>query len=561
MNEAVLTLMHRVPGLQQLLLLVGLAAAIAGGIGAYMWLRGPDYATAFANLSAGDAAQVTQALAQNGIPYRLTSSGGIQVPSDQLMNARMELGAKGLPNSGDGIDSLSRNSGFGISQFMENARYNHALESDLARTIGNLSGVSRAYVHVAQPKPSPFIGDQGQTSASVLVQLAPGAHLDPSQVSAIVQLVASSIPNLEPSHVTVVDQAGQLLSQQDADTGVGRIALKMQLTRNYERYIDNKVTKLLTPIVGDGRVRVQAQADMDYSKAEEASETFHPDPKAIRSENISSHSGGGGGLPQGVPGAFSNQPETPAKTPAGTQPVAAAGAATPAAASSAAAKAAAAAIPRSSSEQRQFAIGRSIKHVAETQGRLKRLTVAVLIDDAPAAAPAAGAGATGKTAAAGTPVALTGEQLQRIQTLVQSAVGYDQSRGDVVTVVNTRFLEQPNATLPKMAPPPWWKNMMVFDLLRNAVAIIALLVIGFFVVRPTLRSLLGSRTPEATQVALATPETSALADGSEPHALGGPASPAASRSYETKLETARKVAAEDPKRVAQVVRTWVGKNA
>ncbi|HEX7382492.1 MAG TPA: flagellar basal-body MS-ring/collar protein FliF [Nevskiaceae bacterium] len=559
MNEAVLTLMRRVPGLQQLLLLVGLAAAIAGGIGAYMWLRGPDYTTAFTSLSAADAAQVTQALAQSGIPYRLTTGGEIQVPSKELMNARMQLGAKGLPNAGDGIDSLSKGGGFGISQFMENARYNHALESDLARTIGNLSGVSRAYVHVAQPKPSPFIGDQGQTSASVLVQLAPGAHLDPSQVSAIVQLVASSIPNLQPSHVTVVDQAGQLLSQHDADTNVGRIALKMQLTRNYEQYIDQKVTKLLTPIVGDGRVRVQAQADMDYSQAEEASETFHPDPKAIRSESVSSHSGGGGGLPQGVPGAFSNQPETPAaKTPAGTQPVPA-NANAPAAASSAAMKAAAAAIPRSSSESRQFAVGRSIKHVAETEGRLKRLTVAVLIDDQPKAAPVAGTNA--KAAATSAPVALTGEQLQSIQTLVQSAVGYDQGRGDVVTVVNTRFLEQPDAALPKMAPPPWWKNTMVFDLLRNGIAIIALLVIGFFVVRPTLRSLMGGRTPEATQVALATPEADALADGSEPRALGGPAAPTPSRSYETKLETARKVAAEDPKRVAQVVRTWVGKNA
>ncbi|HEU0197216.1 MAG TPA: flagellar basal-body MS-ring/collar protein FliF [Nevskiaceae bacterium] len=541
-----LQLLRRVPGLQQLLLLVGLAAAVGGGIGGYMWLRGPSYTTAFANLSPTDTAQVTQALSSAGIAYRIDGNGNVQVPANQMQSARMQLGAKGLPANNQGLAGLSKSAGFGVSQFMETARYNYALETDLANTIGHLTGVARAQVHLAIPRPSAFIGDDGQPSASVLVQTVPGTQLDPSQVSAIVHLVASSVPNLEASKVTVVDQAGQLLSDNASNSAVGRTAREMQLTQDYERGIDRKVMNLLAPIVGTGRVRVQSQADMDYAKSEQASEIYHPDPNAVTSETISTH-GGNGVLAQGVPGAFSNQPKTPAKVPAGTQPVKSPQA--PAsAASTHGANAAVSAVAVTRNESRQFAIGRSITHTAATQGRLKRLTVAVLIDDTPAPAPKGG-----KAAAA---AALTTAQLQRIQTLVQSAVGYDKARGDVVTVVNTRFLTAPASsqpTLPPMSKTPWWQHGWVMDLARNLLAILALLVVGFFVIRPALRSLLGSGTATGAP-ALGGDGTAALAGGTPLQALGGPVA----RSYEDKVQEARNAVTQDPKRVAQVVHNWVG---
>lgn len=547
-----LQLFQRVPGLQQLVLLVGLAAAIAAGIGGYMWLRGPVYTTAFTGLSPADALQVTQALAQTGIAYRIDESGNVQVPANDLANARMQLGAKGLPAARDGLASLSQNSGFGVSQFMETARYNYALETDLANTIGRLSGVARAEVHLALPKPSAFVADQGQPSASVLVQLVPGAHLSASQVAAITHLVASSVPKLDTSNVTVVDQSGQLLSDNSApNSAITRTAREMELTQQYERSLSAKVMNLLTPIVGDGRVRVQTQADMDYSTAEQASETYHPDPQAIRSETISVSGAGSGRLAQGVPGAFSNKPATPPAptgvTPPGTRPVA-----NPPAGQGKGDTEQATATPVSRNESRDYAIGRSITHTKDTQGRLKKLSVAVLLDDRPQKS------ADGKNTTA---VAMSAEQVARIQALVQSAVGYDKDRGDVVTVVNTRFLEAPQATalLPAVAPLPWWKRAWVMDVLRNGLAVIALLVIAFFIIRPALQALLGAGTAGAgARAALGVTATgqAALPEGPTSPALAGPSN--ARRTYEEKVQLARDAVTQDPKRVAQIVHTMVG---
>lgn len=538
MSTPLFDLLRRVPGLQQLILLIGLAAAIAGGIGGYMWLRGPDYTTLFAGLTDADAAQVTQALDQAGILYRVGQSGDVQVPQSQLVNARMRLAAQGLPASrSGGMDSLDKNSDFGVSQFMENARYNHALENDLAATVAKLRGVSRARVHLALPKASAFIGDQGQASASVLVELYAGERLDPAQVSAIVHLVASSVPNLDPSRVTVIDQGGQLLSDSGSNSPLGRTAQQMQLTQDFEHNIDHKVTALLAPIIGDGRVRVQAHADMDYSVAEEASETYHPDPKAIRSESVSQHSGDGL-LAQGVPGAVSNQPAPPVTAAATSTAKTAAPGAKPT-------TAAATSPPESRSESRQYAIDRSIKHVAETQGRLKRLTVAVLIDDV------SRVGADGKS----TPVALTTEQLQRIEGLVKSAVGFDASRGDAVSIVNTPFVDTAPPLLPPIKAPVWWKQPWVFDMGRNALAILALLAVGFGVIRPALRTLLQGTSAAALT---ATPQAAIgnAGTGAPGGALGAP-----SFNYEDKLQSARNAVAQDPRRVAQVVRNWVGTDA
>ncbi|TAM11523.1 MAG: flagellar M-ring protein FliF [Nevskiaceae bacterium] len=549
-------LFRRVPGLQQLVLLVGLAAAIAGGIGGYMWLRGPTYTTAFPGLSPADALQVTQALAQAGITYRVDESGNVQVPASALTNARMQLGAKGLPTSRDGLASLSQNPGFGVSQFMETARYNYALETDLANTIGKLTGVSRAEVHLALPKASVFVADQGQPSASVLVQLVPGAHLSASQVAAITHLVASSVPKLETANVTVVDQSGQLLSDNNApNSAITRTAREMELTQQYEHSLSAKVMNLLTPIVGDGRVRVQSQADMDYSTAEQASETYHPDPKAIRSETINTSGAGGRQLAQGVPGAFSNQPVTPPAptgvAPPGTQPVAN----PPAGAQNPGGSAQTPDVPVSRNESRDYALGRSITHTTETQGRLKKLSIAVLLDDRPQKSP------DGKTT---TSVPMSDAQLARIQALVESAVGYDKDRGDVVTVVNTQFLEQPAATtlFPPVAATPWWKHAWVMDVARNSLAVIALLVIAFFIIRPALQALLGAGVAGgAGQAALAVTTNgvqAALPEGTLPPALGGPST--ARRTYDEKVKAARDAVTQDPKRVAQIVHTMVGGN-
>lgn len=536
-----LDLIRRVPGLQQLLLLFGIAAAVAIGIGLYMALRSPDYTTVVAGVPDAEAAQIEAALQQAGIAYRLDAMGDVQVPSDQASNARMTLGAKNLPAAPFGMQSLTETSGFGISQFMEHTRYNYALENDLARTIGAVSGVAHAYVHLAVPQPSAFVDTQDAPSASVMVELAPGATLDSTQVSAITHLVAASVPNLQASRVTVIDQSGQLLSDQAAQSALGKTAAQMQLTRQLEHTIDDKVVALLTPLVGIGDVQVQTSADIDYADTNEASETYHPDPKAIRSQTLTSDSGAST-LPQGVPGAFSNQPRPAAATPPpGTQPAGNTSASQPASSSTG--------TPRSTSESTQYAISRSIKHIVGVPGQLQRLAVAVLVSE-PSSDKSANGGSH-KAAAAARPY--TSAQLTNMTTLVKSAVGYDAARGDVVTVVAAPFTVRTGPQLKPLAAPSWWEQPWLVPLVRDVLAALAILVVGLMVIRPAVRTLVAG-PGHGIRVADAVAEIRhAAQQETAENVRTGP-------SYDDKLNIAHTAVTQDPKRVAQVVKTWVNDN-
>ncbi len=198
--------------LRPLLLLVGIAAAVAAGVWIVLWSRGPTYSLLYANLSPQDEAQIAQALDSAQIPYKLDgATNGIEVPAERLDEARLKLAGQGLTDN-DSFAALEKSSGFGVSQFMEDVRYQHALEMELARTIASLQPVAAARVNLAQPRQSVFVSDNRTASASVFVQLKAGSILEPEQVQAIVNLVASSVPNLSPGEVTVVDQQGRLLS-------------------------------------------------------------------------------------------------------------------------------------------------------------------------------------------------------------------------------------------------------------------------------------------------------------------------------------------------------------
>lgn len=536
-------LIHRVPGLQQLLLLVGIAAAVAVGIGGYMELRSPDYATVVAGVPDAEAAQITQALQQAGIAYRVDAMGDVQVPSDQATNARMTLGAKNLPAAPFGMQSLTETSGFGISQFMEHTRYNYALENDLARSVGSVDGVAHAYVHLAIPQPSAFVDAEDAPSASVMVELAPGAALDPAQVSAITHMVAASVPGLQASRVTLIDQSGQLLSDASTQLTLGQTAGQMQLTRQFERSVDNKVVALLTPLVGIGDVRVQTSAEINYANTNEADETYHPDPKAIRSQTVASDDGAST-LPQGVPGAFSNQPR-PAASPRGTQPAPAATAApTPASSPD---------VPHSTNESTQYAISRSIQHIAGVPGQLKRLAVAVLVSE-PATSATEKPGANKPSTAA---PALTSAQLANMTALVKSATGYDAARGDVVTVVAAPFTARGEPALKPVAGPSWWESPWLVPLIRDLLAALAILVIGLVVIRPAVRTLLIGQGP-VTTVADAVAEIRHAAQHAP--ATSNTAGTRAEPNYDDKLNIAHTAVTQDPKRVAQVMKSWVNDN-
>jgi flagellar M-ring protein FliF len=543
-------------GLRPLLLLVGIAAAVAVGLTVAMWWRGPSYSLLYANLASEDQAQIAQALDAAQIPYRMAAGGNaIEVASDRLTDARLKLAGQGLPESGGGFALLDKDPGFGVSQFVENARYQHALETELARTIASLRPVEGARVHLAVAHQSAFVHDHRPASASVFVQLKPGRSLEQEQVTAIINLVASSIPELEASQVTVVDQQGRLLSAPDGHDEVSARERQFDLAHRLEDDYRQRIEALLEPLVGAGRVRAQVVAQMDMTTIEEAREQYRPDSQIVRSEQTSEqNSRDANGAQGGVPGALSNQPPatgvatTPAATPAppAANPPATGAAAKTAAAAAAAAAAATPPTPTSDSSTkettRNYEIDRTLAYTKQPAGKLKRLTVAVLIDNAHST------GKDGKPIA----VALTSQQLDHVTQLVKDAVGFDESRGDAVNVVNSSFTEEPAPTTGELQMPALWEKPMFRDLLKIIAGAAVLIVLVLSVLRPLVRALLVS---PRTQRMLAAP-------GEAMHALSGSSLPvaAAALNHEQQLAQARTLVTQDPKRVAQVVREWVGQD-
>jgi flagellar M-ring protein FliF len=546
-------------GLRPMLLLVGVAAAVAAGLTIALWWRGPSYSLLYSNLGAEDQAQIAQALDAAQIPYRLQpGSNAIEVATDRLTDARLKLAGQGLPESSGGFAALDKDPGFGVSQFVENARYQHALETELARTIASLKPVEAARLHLAVPRQSAFVREHHGASASVFVQMKAGRRLAQEQVQAIINLVASSIPELDPAQVTVVDQQGRLLSTPDGHDEFSLREQQFDMAHRLEDDYRQRVESLLAPLVGAGRVRAQVVAQMDMSVTEEAREQYRPDSQIVRSEQTSEQTTRDGGGAQGVPGALSNQPPPagvasppPLKSGAASAQASAANGAKPAAgtaanaATGAAGAAGALSIPSTDSSSkettRNYEIDRTLAYTRQPAGKLKRLTVAVLIDDAHTL------DKDGKPHT----VALTQEQLDHVTQLVKDAVGFDEARGDVVNVVNSSFTEEPAAPEGgELEKPALWEKPLFFEGLKIVLGAVMLIVLVLTVLRPLMKSLLASlRAPRAAEAA-------------EAPTLPGPtAGPAAALAHEQQLAQARTLVNQDPKRVAQVVRDWVDQDA
>ena len=544
------------PGLKPLLLLVGIAAAVAVGVTVVLWSRGPSFSLLYNNLAPEDQASVAQALDAAQIPYRVQpGSNGIEVPAERLSDARLKLAGQGLPEGGGGYAAVDKDPGFGVSQFVENERYQHALESELARTIANLRPVEAARVHLAVPRQSAFVRDHRGASASVFVQLKQGRRLEQEQVQAIVNLVASSIPDMEASQVTVVDQQGRLLSSPEGHDEFSLREKQFDLVHRLEDDYVQRIETLLTPLVGPGRVRAQVVAQMDMSSTEEASEQYKPDSQIVRSEQTSEQVNRDGSGPQGVPGSLTNQPPpggvalpppntaAPKAADASKAPAAAGAAAkTPAAATEAVAGATSAGNETSTSKEatRNYEIDRKVAYTRQPAGKLHRLTVAVLIDNLHTA------NKDGKTV----DVPLTQPQLDHITQLVKDAVGYDESRGDAVNVVNQSFTpEAPVADEGDLEKPPIWESPLFQQLAKLGAGAIVLLVLVLSVLRPLVKNLLGQARAVAVASAPALP-SQAVAERESAKAV----------THEVQVAQARSMVSQDPKRVAQVVRGWVNQD-
>ena len=566
-------------GLKPVLLLIGIAAAVAAGVTVVLWTRGPSYSLLYANIAAEDQSQIAQALDAAQIPYRIQpGSNNIEVAAERVSEARMKLAGQGLPESGGGFALMDKDPGFGVSQFMENARYQHALETELGRTIANLRPVEGARVHLAIPRQSAFVREQHSASASVFVQVKAGRRLEQGQVQAIVNLVASSIPEMEASQVTVVDQQGHLLSSPEGHDEFALREQQFDMVHRLEEDYTQRIEALLAPMIGAGRVRAQVVAQMDMAVSEEAHEQYRPDSQIVRSEQISEQTSRDGSGSGGVPGALTNQPppagvaqQPPPTTPPQNAANAANanGAAGANAAANAANKAPAAGATgltqpiggagagsdasSSKSTTRNYEIDRTLAYSRQPAGKLKRLTVAVLIDNMRTT------DKDGKVKE----VALSAQQLEHVTQLVKDAVGFDEARGDNVNVVNAGFTAEPTPPEGELESPPFWESPLFLNIAKLVAGLAVLLVLILSVLRPMMRSLVG---PTRSPVQLM-PRNAAESITTEPLQAGGnnPALPGAdpravALTHDQQVAAARTLANQDAKRVAQVVRGWVAQD-
>ncbi|MDO9454086.1 MAG: flagellar basal-body MS-ring/collar protein FliF [Stagnimonas sp.] len=542
-----------IPGVKQLVLLVGLAAAIAGGLSLFMWAQKPADQPLFAGLPEAETAAMADALAAEGILHHIDpATGALTVPADQVRNARLKLAGRGLPKSAaSGFESMQGDQGFGVSQSIESARMQHALETELVRTITSIQSVKNARVHLAVPKPSAFTRAGGTASASVFVELHPGRNLTAQQVQSIVHMVSSSVSDMQPSAVTVVDQTGRLLTDESADGSIGMGNSQYEQVKRIEDATRHRVEDILTPLMGAGRVKTQVVAALDFTVEEQVQEQYTPDANAIRSEQTSEDVNRNGALKaQGVPGATSNKPPEPGAS----APAIAPGAATPAVAATPATPAATAELPsaQTKTSTRNYELNKTVSSRKVMPGRIERLSVAVLVDYLP------------KLDAKGVavPTALGTDELARIEALVKEAMGFDAKRGDTVTVQNAPFIVAAEEVI---APLPLIERPEMQSLARQGLSALVLLVLILAVVRPLLKNLFA---PPARTPALAANGFSALAAPQENEeevqvALSAkrhaaiPALPEGPSPYEQKLTLARETVKQDPKKVAQVMKSWI----
>lgn len=526
-----------IPGVKQVGLLAGVAAAVAAAIWLVLWSQGQNYTVLYGQLSERESGQVMDALTAAGIEYKLNPSGAVSVPETKVQEARIRLASQGLPQSDSmGIEMIQKDSALGTSSMMETARYQSVLETELARTIVKVQGVQSARVHLALPKPSVFLRDARKATASVMLQLYPGRRLEPGQVAAIVHLVASSVPELSASDVTLVDQAGSLLNSPDENAEQAASTRQLEYTRKLEEGYQRRIVELLEPMIGAGRVRATVTADLDFTVTEQTRENYDPQKTAVRSEQTSKEMRKGGDGAEGIPGALSNQP--PGTSGA---PVIAGAAPTPGSPNSQ--STAAPGGPSSNAERatRNFEVDRTLSYVKQPVGNLKRLSVGVVLDNWQKL------GADGKV----TTTPMSDTDIKRFTQLVRESIGLNDERGDKLDVLNQAF--KSSDPIGPVAAPPLWETPWITQLAKQIVGAALVLVVAFLVLRPLMKSL--TRAP--SRVTVGGEEVTDLAgDRVSLSGKGGPAIKLAP-SFEQQIVAARTLVGQDPKRAAQVVKDWV----
>ncbi len=515
-------------------------AALAGVVYAMTaWNSHGDYKVLYANLADKDGGAVIAQLSQMNVPYRMSEGGSaILVPAAQVHDLRLKMATAGLPKGAVSGFELMDSARFGQTQFQERLTFQRGLEGELTRSIGSLSAVQAARVHLALPNQNGFFREQQRPSASVLLTLHPGRALDRAQIAGIVHLVSSSVPEMSPKAVSVLDQSGSLLTGGESAPGAGLDAQQLQYVNQIEAGYTKRILELVEPIVGHDNLRASVTADVDFSQTEATSEEFKPNQGAdatvsIRSQQTSEHGGAGGGaaLASGVPGAASNQPPVAATAPltGASQPLQAA---TTGGAGNGGRRDAVT----------NYEVDKTVRVTRSSTGNVKRLNAAVVVNHRSVS------DAKGKT----TQVPLTGDEIEKLSALVRESIGFNKERGDSVKVVNAPFRIEPASAVRET---PFWKSPELIDLIRAAalpagLAVVAVLVF-FGLVRPAVKT---AFVPRPALLQRPGTRIDAVVDDDEPAYPPQLAAPA----YLRQIEGAKALAKDNPAAVAGIVRGWVG---
>ena len=512
---------------RQLGLMVGLAVSVALGVTVAMWSQTPNYSMLYGDLSIKDLTQVTKSLESAGIDYKLEGGNGVSVPADELNHARMKLSATSLSSRGVvGYELLDKNQGLGSNSFLMKARYQRALEGEIAQSLSKLNIVESARVHLAIPKQSAFARKSSKPAASVVVLIAPGWVIDDAQTASLVNIVASSVPGLSAEQVTVVDGNGRLLTSKGDRSDMLLSSTQFDYTRKLEDRYVKRIIDIISPMSGNGGVRAQVVADIDFTTIEETRESYVPDQKVVRSEQLFEQNTNQPDT-AGIPGALTNQPP-----PGGT--INAAESIQNVLTGSA---------NSSSRAVRNYEIDKTISHTRQSPVELKRLSVAVVIDYRTTVSK------KGKKKRE----PIVEEEMQRLTKLIKEAVGFNETRGDTINIVNTAF-QLPEEVKP-LPEAPIWEQAWALGLAKQLLGGLVVLLIAFGILRPMLSNL-------ATQGETPAGQYAGLPQGAQgEHLLPGEDQLTLSNQQppngQQLMDVASSMVKEDPKRVAQVLNTWV----
>ncbi|WP_104201977.1 flagellar basal-body MS-ring/collar protein FliF [Billgrantia saliphila] len=552
-------LQQQLSGNPLIAILIGGAAVIAIVVALLMWARAPEYRVLYSNLSEADGGRIINELDSRGIAYRFSEGGSaLLVPGESVHSLRLQLAEQGLPHGGNVGFELMDNQAFGVSEFAEQVNYQRGLEGELSRSIESLGPVARARVHLAMARSSVFVRDREPGKASVIVTLESGRTIGDSQVSAIIHMVSSSVPDLASENVTVVDQNGRLLSQPNAQ-GRGLDATQLDYVAEVERSFRQRIENILAPILGQQNVRAQVTAQVDFSRREETSERYGPNQPpneaAVRSRQSSLSFNGGDGVAMGIPGALSNTPPGTAPSPIEL----------PEDENGELAEEAQENLRALNNLQQDdvvnYEVDRSVSHVQHRQGQVMRLTAAVVVDYREER----------DEEGEWQRVPLSDVEVAQIERLVRQAIGFSQARGDEIEVVNSPF----SRVLEDEEALEWWQSPEVHELALTLgryllVALGALL--GYLLIlrplikrhtqQPVLANAPGTglqvRVGDDSEVAEGELESDGDDDDLRPYQK--PKRKRRSSAYEDHLAELRELAQEDPRMIAMIVRSWMNKH-